>query len=263
MSHLVQEVEKRIGDCNEIVSFLWPSQKLEISAELAKRVLFETYQKHVKDLDAVFCIVGMTKTDNRHLIKLVRAQRLTETLREIDSASSVHVHCLGPKNSLNVMNITNDRREDGEQFLQKLTLNPSSRSKTADLKQGSSLLEGTVRRPSDDERSRKTASKPPDDEEALLMSPSKRHLKQREDPFTEDVTSHTAKRKTSETIDRDTKKPKVNKADPIHAKISEKDKTISSQEAPENPEIEKLSNGIRNLTRGKKQTSITSFFTKK
>ena len=73
---------------------------------------------------------------------------------------------------------------------------------------GSSLLEGTVRRPSDDERSRKIASKSADSEEAL-MSPTKRHLRERGDQSIEDSTSQTMKRKTREEIQGVTKKPKV------------------------------------------------------
>lgn len=76
------------------MSFLWLHKNLDISIGIAKRqnafrfypfgpircfwnrILYETFQKHISDCDALFCIVGILQTDERTVVQLVKYEQL-------------------------------------------------------------------------------------------------------------------------------------------------------------------------------------------
>lgn len=75
---------------------------------LIPSVLLGVFEKHSKDCDALFCVVGVLEEDQRQVVQLIRHDRLEgihgiggtclevcahpECLQKFKSVTSIHVH---------------------------------------------------------------------------------------------------------------------------------------------------------------------------
>lgn len=137
--HWVEEVERLIGDrqqvslkrnsfCQQslplqVVTAQWLLTTYSLTPQMANRfipipfsgasrgrVLYDTFQRRGGQCDAVFCLIGVTKSDGQHLIQLISYPKLegdaslicrwftnlTDALNNFESLSSAHVYWYCP-----------------------------------------------------------------------------------------------------------------------------------------------------------------------
>ena len=95
--HQAQRVYLTLSIYLQAISYKWLSRHFSVSANDAKRLLFEFAEKHRSKVASTYLVAGWTKGANPdHVVQLVDAAAVADRRSKLDPVTSMHVYSIQP-----------------------------------------------------------------------------------------------------------------------------------------------------------------------
>jgi len=98
---IFNEIEGRIKEDLQVISYKWLARQLSIPYSTAKKVLFQYLEKHGGEVEAVYYVSGWTKGKRPyHVHRLIDAEDLPNVRDDLEPVTDMHIFSLAPSRGL-------------------------------------------------------------------------------------------------------------------------------------------------------------------
>ncbi|KXZ43981.1 hypothetical protein GPECTOR_76g803 [Gonium pectorale] len=129
---ILQELDSFVHDELKVLSYKWVARHYSISANLAKRILFQYVEQQRDKVRAVFLVSGWDKQEPPgHVHQLVEASQLQVYKESLVDVTGLHVYSVAPNQALNPDSLWQTTYQQSQQLLKEIMSgNPSASADT-------------------------------------------------------------------------------------------------------------------------------------